>query len=173
MAPYVSQLLIYPIKSCRHVQLDSARIDAFGFEFDRNWALIDPQTGKLVTCREEPKMVLVQPEIRVTGEADGKNGLERGGVMSLSAPGMEVIDVSFPHKVDDHTEKVIVDVWGDRSDALDEGDAVSAWFEKHLGRKLRLVVKDLRQGALSFLIDRRKLWDAGGTRFTCFGATNV
>lgn len=148
MAPTVSKLLTYPIKSCRHIELTEARIDSFGFQFDRNWAIIDPETGKLITCREVPKMVLLQPEMKMAEKgSSNQTALEIGGTMTLHAPGMDDIDVPFPAK--ESAKSVVVDVWGDRSDALDEGDEVAAWLEKYMGRKARLVVKDLRQGGFS------------------------
>ncbi|KAI9033510.1 hypothetical protein DFJ74DRAFT_652695 [Hyaloraphidium curvatum] len=146
MAPRVSALFSYPIKSCGPVRLDAARVDAFGLQLDRNWAIVDPD-GKLITLREVPRLVLLKPQIVLKEAADGdsRTALEVGGTMVLKAPGMPDLPVLFPHPAGPDATVVQVDVWGERSDALDEGDAVADWFEKYMGRPGRLVVKDPRQ----------------------------
>jgi hypothetical protein len=45
---FVSQICIYPIKSCAAVYLDSVNINKNGFEFDRKWMIVD-QEGKGLT----------------------------------------------------------------------------------------------------------------------------
>jgi uncharacterized protein YcbX len=42
----VSQLWIYPIKSCRGIPVDSAQLAAFGFENDRVYMLVEEKPGK-------------------------------------------------------------------------------------------------------------------------------
>jgi molybdenum cofactor sulfurtransferase len=45
---FVSQICIYPIKSCAAVYLDSVNINKNGLEFDRKWMIVD-QEGKGLT----------------------------------------------------------------------------------------------------------------------------
>jgi len=37
----ISQLWIYPLKSCRGIRVDSAQLSAFGFEHDRIYMLVE------------------------------------------------------------------------------------------------------------------------------------
>src|SRR5687768_16838263 len=58
----VQELNIYPVKSCRGIPLQSARIVASGLEWDRHWMIIDA-TGSFVTQRTHPQLARIQPTI--------------------------------------------------------------------------------------------------------------
>ncbi|MGA8357189.1 MAG: MOSC domain-containing protein, partial [Xanthobacteraceae bacterium] len=73
--PKIAELFVYPIKSCGGVHMKEVSIVPTGFEFDRNWMVVD-ESGTFVTQREHPKLALVKPEFA------------NGGLI-LSAPGME------------------------------------------------------------------------------------
>ena len=55
----IESLLIYPIKSCGAVELHSTRVYEYGFEFDREWMLID-QEGTFISQREYPLLNLIK-----------------------------------------------------------------------------------------------------------------
>lgn len=78
--PKITELFVYPIKSCAGVPMDEVAIVPTGFEFDRNWMVID-DSGTFVTQREHPKLALVKPQF------------DNGGLI-LNAPGMEPLHVS-------------------------------------------------------------------------------
>jgi hypothetical protein len=63
----VSKILIHPIKSCRGISVESAKYTPEGLENDRIWCIIDAAKVKVITAREEPKMVLITPSV----ESDG------------------------------------------------------------------------------------------------------
>ena len=52
---YVSQLLNYPVKSCKGNQLSEMEIDSFGPKWDRRWMLVDCD-GRFVTQRQIAEM---------------------------------------------------------------------------------------------------------------------
>ena len=63
----VSQLWIYPLKSCRGIRVDSAQLSAFGFEHDRIYMLVEESPVKddssktiwtAMTMRTWPKVCL-------------------------------------------------------------------------------------------------------------------
>lgn len=56
----VSQICIYPIKSCAAVYLDSVNIGTTGLEDDRRWMIVDAN-GKGLTQLAYPKLCLVKP----------------------------------------------------------------------------------------------------------------
>ena len=66
---------LHPLKSGATLPLDAARIERLGLEHDRRWLVVD-ETGRFVTGRQEPRLVLV----RATPFAGG---------VTLDAPGME------------------------------------------------------------------------------------
>jgi hypothetical protein len=55
----VSQVWIYPIKSCGGISLNEHRLRRTGFEFDRQWMVVD-ENGKFITQREHPEMAKVK-----------------------------------------------------------------------------------------------------------------
>ncbi|XP_068108554.1 mitochondrial amidoxime-reducing component 1-like [Hyperolius riggenbachi] len=115
----VSQLLIYPIKSCRPVSVPEAECLELGLRHgeleDRHW-LVVTEEGQMVTARQEPRLVLIS----VTGLGDS---------LSLEAPGMEkiVLPVSQPN-----TNKIMdCRVFGHDIQGRDCGDEVSKWLTSY------------------------------------------
>ncbi|KAM9331053.1 mitochondrial amidoxime-reducing component 1-like [Gastrophryne carolinensis] len=115
----VSQLLIYPIKSCRPISLQEAECLELGLRHgevaDRHW-LVVTEEGQMVTGRQEPQIV----RISVTRLGDS---------LILEAPGKEKISVplSLPK-----TNKVM-DCRVFRTDiqGRDCGDEVSQWLTSY------------------------------------------
>jgi hypothetical protein len=56
----LAELWIYPIKSCRGVSMSSLSIGDRGFLYDRNWMLIDADTNKFITQREQPRVCSIR-----------------------------------------------------------------------------------------------------------------
>ena len=53
-------LYVYPIKSCRGFQVDSAQLLPTGLDLDRNWMFITAQSGEFITIRNNSKMTLIR-----------------------------------------------------------------------------------------------------------------
>jgi uncharacterized protein YcbX len=123
----LSQLVLYPIKSCAGIALEEATLTASGLlahgVHDREWMLVGPD-GQFLTQREFPRMALVTP--RVVGDA-----------LHVSAPGMPALVLGLA--IDPAAPLRRVRIWDDVVDAADCGDAVAAWFTEVLGSACRLV----------------------------------
>lgn len=118
----LSELWIYPVKSCRGISVQRLELDELGPAFDRRWMLVDDE-GEFVTQREHATLALVGTAI------DGDRlVLSREGAAPLE------IDVARPGRASRN-----VRVWGHACEALDEGDAAGAWFSDHLGFSCHLV----------------------------------
>ncbi len=118
----VSNLFLYPVKSCAGVAVTKARVGATGFELDRRWMVVGADGG-VVTQREQPKLALVRVKV----------GEDR---LLLEAAGLRVLEVPFLRQP---APTVKVRVWKDESAALDEGRTAAEWFSTHLGSSARLV----------------------------------
>ena len=116
----IASLFLHPVKSCARVAVDGARLIETGFEWDREWMLVNAD-GEFVSQRELPRMALVQPRLR-------------GNDMVLRAPGMLALHVAL----DAVEEPCRVRVWNDTVQAYDMGDLAAQWFSDCLGRPLRL-----------------------------------
>ena len=62
----IAALRFYPIKGCRAVEADEARIGAFGLHWDREWMVVDAVTGVFLSQRQHPVMARIAP--RIEGE---------------------------------------------------------------------------------------------------------
>ncbi len=116
----ISQLFIHPIKSCGGIAVNEAPLIETGFEYDREWMVVD-QHGDLVTQRELPRMALIQPTLRASD-------------LVLRAPGMLALHL----QLDAVEGECRVRVWDDTVDAFDMGDLAAQWFSDFLGQPLRL-----------------------------------
>ncbi len=117
----ITQLVVYPIKSCAGVAVKEAVLLDTGLEFDRAWMVVD-EHGEFLTQRELPRMALVQP-------------LLKHFEMVLRAPGMLALHV----KLDEVEAPVRVRVWDDDVAAFDMGPTAAQWFSDFLGVECRLV----------------------------------
>lgn len=121
MKATVTGLFFYPIKSCRGIALESARLEPTGFADDRHWMLVRPN-GRFVTQRELPRLALIATQVSSTS-------------LVLSVPGMPALEV--PRDAGDMARDVTV--WNFHGRGFDCGDAAAAWLTQYLETPLRLV----------------------------------
>jgi len=120
----ISQLFIYPVKSCAGIEVSEARMTSTGLEMDREWMIVD-QDGQFLTQRQIPHMVWITPSL-----ADD--------ALILHAPQQPEIRIPFTQR----GKSLTVTVWRDTFAADDMGDAVAAWLDHYLavpGKQFRLV----------------------------------
>jgi len=117
----VAELHVYPVKSCRGVARQSVRLAPTGFEWDRQWMVIDA-TDAFITQRTHPKLATIDPAV----DPDA---------LVLQAAGVESLRVPLAHE----GAPVAVQVWNDRCVARDQGEAASEWLSAVIGDAVRLV----------------------------------
>lgn len=122
--PKISQLFVYPIKSCAGISVTSLHFDEKGPLFDRRWMLVDAHTGIFLSQRELPKMALISTEL---------NGEEITAWQAMDSNLAECFTLPRTGKILD------VSIWSDDVQGLDCGDAAADWFTGLLGHKCRLV----------------------------------
>ena len=57
----VTQLWRYPVKSMMGEQLPSAEVGLLGIDGDRQWGVVDRDTGLVLTARRVPELLFAQP----------------------------------------------------------------------------------------------------------------
>ena len=125
----LSEITLYPIKSCGGISLQSATLTRAGLMseqiYDREWMVVDAE-GMFLTQREHPKMALIAPRIK----AD---------TLELRAPGMLRLEIplGLPDPVSAPTRTV--QVFDHVLKAYDCDDLTAAWFSSYLGLPCRLV----------------------------------
>jgi uncharacterized protein YcbX len=58
----ITQLNVYPVKSCRGVALSEALLTKEGLENDRQWMIVAP-SGQFLTQRELPPLALIGTDV--------------------------------------------------------------------------------------------------------------
>ncbi|MEX2116626.1 MAG: MOSC N-terminal beta barrel domain-containing protein [Bacteroidota bacterium] len=122
MSIVVSELNIYPIKSCGGIAVREAVVVERGFEYDRRWMVTD-RNGMFLTQRNHPKLALAATELS-------------GGRVVLSAPNLD--QVQIPLELSEG-ESIPVEVWKSRVNALRGPREADEWFSTLLGLPCLLV----------------------------------
>ncbi|MGI9317718.1 MAG: MOSC domain-containing protein [bacterium] len=122
MSISISAINIYPVKSLAGVTLSSAHLDYAGIDHDRSWMVVKPD-GQFLTQRTQPQMALVHAQVENSQLVLSSFGMDSHSV--------ELADKSMP--------RLKTEVWGDRVDAIDTGDASAEWLSQALAEECRLV----------------------------------
>lgn len=132
--PTLTELNLYPVKSCAGVALRSATVTPLGLMsghiYDREWMVVD-HAGNFLTQREIPKMACIVPSLGID-------------TLDLQAPGMPALHIPLRLPDPDLVATSQVTVWEHALAAFDCGGAAAAWFAQVLGVACRLVRFDPR-----------------------------
>ncbi len=127
--PTLTELNLYPVKSCAGISLREATLTHAGLMYeqiyDREWMVVDAK-GEFMTQRDFPKMALIVPRIK----AD---------TLELRAPGMLRLEVPLGLPDPEDAKTLSVKVWDDTVQAYDCDETTAAWFKNFLGTPCRLV----------------------------------
>jgi len=120
----VASLHVYPVKSCRGIDVESFLLTPTGPEWDRRWMIATPN-GRFITQRSHPLLATIAVAVG-------------GGVLRLSAAGRPPLELDVDHA--GRSRPVVV--WHDECLAIDAGEEAAAWLAGVLGEPLRLVRLD-------------------------------
>lgn len=116
----LSELHVYPVKSCGGFRAGSWEVDDFGLRMDRRWMVVN-ERGHFHTQRTRPRLALVRTALS-------------GQTLTLEAPGLESITVA-PGGGD----TLAVGVWDDVCVAEQCEAHANEWVSDLLGERARLV----------------------------------
>jgi uncharacterized protein YcbX len=125
MTPTVSGLYCYPIKSCRGIPLQRTSYSLRGILYDREWAVVDVKSGKVLTQREEPKLCLIETAFK-------------GATLEISSQGSGV-EVPLDTAAEPPNRRKEVRVWDDRVVGYEQDMWASGWISAFLRRNCVLV----------------------------------
>ena len=123
----VSELCIYPIKSCQGIKLQTAEVTAKGLRWDREMMIISYK-GKFLTQRQFPQLAKVKVEL-----------IDK--TITLSTEDNSLDAITFEPTLEGEPREV--EIWRDNTTAIDQGDRLANWFHQLLkldeAKKCRLV----------------------------------
>lgn len=128
MEARLSSIFIYPVKSCRRVEAETATVEPWGLAGDRRWLVTDPD-GLLRTQRELPRMALI------------RTGYGPDGRLLLATPGQPDLTIAPPRRSED-AAAAEVSVWSFRGAAAWAGDEADEWLSRALEVPSRLAHMD-------------------------------
>jgi uncharacterized protein len=117
----VTGLFVYPLKSARGIECARVHVSATGFEWDRQWMLVNAH-GVFLSQRTHPQLACVVPQLD-----DGALVLEAPGLPPLRLPRVCA------------GERLAVRVHQAGCAGLDEGPAAAEWASRVANEPARLV----------------------------------
>ena len=127
--PILTELNLYPIKSCAGIALREATVTAAGLMsdhiYDREWMVVDGN-GRFLSQREFPSMATIRPRLRLD-------------TLEVRAPGMLPLHIPLDLPPPEDEITVEVQVWNDRVLAYDCDETTAVWFSNAVGTPCRLV----------------------------------
>ncbi|KAI9367617.1 hypothetical protein BJX61DRAFT_527495 [Aspergillus egyptiacus] len=63
----ITSLRIYPIKSCRGIELSKSKLCTTGLDLDRRWMIVDAKTHVFLTIRQIPEMTCIRTALSDDG----------------------------------------------------------------------------------------------------------
>ncbi|XP_038186287.1 molybdenum cofactor sulfurase isoform X1 [Arvicola amphibius] len=125
-AHVVTNIYLYPIKSCAAFEVTKWPVGSKGLLYDRNWMVVN-HNGICLSQKQEPRLCLIQPLINLQQK-----------IMVIKAKGMEPIEV--PLEEDNERAQICQSrVCADRVNTYDCGENVSRWLSKFFGRPCHLI----------------------------------
>ncbi len=119
--PVITQLWVYPIKSCRGVAVDTATLLASGLKHDREMMIVDADNGRFITQRTDAVLASIAVDF-----------IDDTVVLQQPQHG----DCRFQRQF---TQPVIAKVWSREVPAFDQGDTVADFLSAVVGRRVRLL----------------------------------
>jgi uncharacterized protein YcbX len=116
----LTEINIYPIKSCRGFSATTWELEPRGLRFDRRWMLVD-DNGIFMTQRLFPRMTLISVQVK-------------SDHLQVEAPNMSILRVPFRLR----SNHFPVVVWDDVVEAAAVGKESDEWFSEFLGVSCKL-----------------------------------
>lgn len=131
----VTNICLYPVKSCGAFEVRDWEICDTGLKFDREWMIVS-ESGVTVSQKREPKLCLIKPQIDLVRKC-----------LILRYPDMCSVTVPLDSSEQGQGQQSILPcvgkVCGDRVTGVDCGDTVGEWISEVLNKPgCRLIQQD-------------------------------
>lgn len=125
----LTNIYIYPIKSCGAYEVHDWPLGPRGLLHDRSWMVVN-ENGVCLTQKRVPCLCLIRPEVHLPSNQ-----------LLLQASGMNAISVPLESTPEIHTSSQVCQskVCGDRVETVDCGDEAASWLSDFLRQPCRLI----------------------------------
>ncbi|KUJ10927.1 uncharacterized protein LY89DRAFT_655773 [Mollisia scopiformis] len=148
----VTELRIYPIKSCRGISIKKSYLTKQGLDMDRRWMFADAETLKFVTIRDISEMTLIDTAFASTSDSSSSAPSPlspHGGedaeqlVISIRHTDKKVMVPARPTDqwLQGNTELRQVDIWENMTDGYVYKDDINDVFTEFFKKGVKLVYK--------------------------------
>ncbi len=125
----VSELCIYPIKSCQGIKLATVEVMKKGLLWDRELMVVSKK-GNFLTQRQFPQLAKVQVTLQ-----------DQSLTLAVADPSLGLDPITFTPTFEG--QELEVKLWQDTTVGIDQGDRLAKWFHRVLeldeSRQCRLV----------------------------------
>lgn len=125
----LTNIYIYPVKSCGAYEVHDWPVGPLGLLYDRSWMVVNGN-GVCLSQKREPRLCLIRPQVHLPSNK-----------LLLQASGMDTIWVPLENNNQTHTSYRVCQskVCGDRVQTVDCGDEAASWLSEFLGQPCRLI----------------------------------
>uniref|UniRef100_H3AUI3 Molybdenum cofactor sulfurase n=1 Tax=Latimeria chalumnae TaxID=7897 RepID=H3AUI3_LATCH len=123
----LTNIYLYPIKSCTAFEVKQWPVGRQGLLYDRNWMVVN-LNGVCLSQKQEPRLCLICPVI----------DLERG-ILIIKAEGVDPLTISLKEESMEQYQFCQSKVCGDRVKTYDCGKKAAHWLSMVLGRQCQLI----------------------------------
>jgi len=141
----VAEIVVYPVKACKGISVSSAGISSTGFLYDRQWMVVNADTGRLIAMARAPTLALVQPFLPAAALRGER--MPDDAVLEINAPDMKPLKVPLKRsavtknagsgKRGSVVDVTIFHVYSGQG--VDEGPEAAAWWTRYLDIPARFV----------------------------------
>jgi uncharacterized protein len=136
----VSQLFIYPVKSCRGISLAQATVLDEGLANDRRWMIVDAN-GRFMTQRDYPQMACIVPSLNLATDPNAQLTLALANHDGELTPDSQTLAIVEPTAL----VPINIQVWNYAGAAIDCGESAAQFLSAFLKCPARLVRFDPNQ----------------------------
>ncbi|KAI9923075.1 hypothetical protein PsorP6_001225 [Peronosclerospora sorghi] len=148
--PHLCKITLYPIKSCSGLVVDAWPIGLRGLLFDREFAIVDISSGKVLTLKALPKLCFLFPFVDLRRQCltisyrvpDHLRPRQSAELPSQSPPSSFTISLRADVFISKHSNDRSLrsmQICRDMCTGSDVGSDVSQWLSLCLGRRCSLV----------------------------------
>ena len=137
-ATEVVSLRVYPIKSCKGLEVTSTRLKKSGLSLDRNWMFVTKSDRVFMTIRSDARMTLID-----TALVDDEKTKEQMLAVSIHGTDARVLVPAWPTEewLKANTKLGTVEIWEQKTDAWEYGEEISGIFSDFFKKSVALVYK--------------------------------